>query len=155
MVRAFQIGQANGLHYLVMEYLDGETLEDILQRRRRLPPAEAVRLVHQALLGLQHIHDQGMVHRDLKPANLMLVQTSGHAESDDTTLRATLKILDIGLGRDMFKEEVPAEEGKVELTGEGMILGTPDYLAPEQARDRAPSTSAPTFTAWGASCINC
>jgi serine/threonine protein kinase len=137
VVRSFQVGEDRGLNYLVMEYLEGETLDDVLQRRKRLPPNEAVRLVHQALLGLQHIHEQGMIHRDLKPANLMLVP--GPGRSDDTTLNATtlnatVKILDIGLGREMFEEggQPPPDS---ELTGEGVLLGTPDYLAPEQARD--------------------
>jgi len=134
VVRSFQIGQANNLHYLVMEYLEGETLEEVLNRRKRLPPAEAVRLIHQALTGLQHIHELGLVHRDLKPANLMLVPAPAQGEPD-TTLRATMKILDIGLGRALFDENAPADEEQIELTGEGMILGTPDYLAPEQARD--------------------
>ncbi len=128
VVRSFQVGQVGALHYLVMEFLEGETLDDVLQRRKRLPPAEAVRLVHQALTGLQHIHEQGMVHRDLKPANLMLA-----GGESDTTLKATAKILDIGLARQMFEEGQP--ENKVELTAEGVLLGTPDYLAPEQARD--------------------
>src|SRR5206468_2519439 len=66
VVRTFQVGEANGLNYLVMEYLDGEDLEDVFKRRGKLPPAEAVRLVYQALQGLQHLHEQGMVHRDLK-----------------------------------------------------------------------------------------
>jgi len=134
VVRSFQIGQSKDLHFLVMEYLEGETLEVVLQRRRRLPPAEAVRLMHQALTGLQHIHELGLVHRDLKPANLMLVPAPGKGEPD-TTLRATLKILDIGLGRELFDENFPGGGDNMELTGEGMILGTPDYLAPEQARD--------------------
>src|SRR5262249_26690500 len=73
IVRTFQMGTAGELHSLVMEYLDGETLEDVLGRRNRFPPAEGVRLIYQALQGLQHILEQGMVHRDLKPANLMLV----------------------------------------------------------------------------------
>jgi len=128
IVRAFQIGQSGGLHYLVMEYLEGETLEDVLARRKKLPPAEAVRLVFQALQGLQHIHTQGLVHRDLKPANLMLV-----GGAPDTTARATVKLLDIGLGRELFEgSEAPTVEG---LTGEGVLLGTPDYMSPEQARD--------------------
>ncbi|MBI3410151.1 MAG: serine/threonine protein kinase, partial [Planctomycetes bacterium] len=135
VVRSFQVGEASGLNYLVMEYLEGETLEDVLERRKRMPPNEAVRVIHQALLGLQHIHELGMVHRDLKPANLMLLPAAEKGRTDDT-LNATVKILDIGLGRELF-EESPAPEGgnRLELTAEGVLLGTPDYLAPEQARD--------------------
>jgi eukaryotic-like serine/threonine-protein kinase len=134
IVRAFQVGETKDVHYLVMEHLEGETLEDLLARRKRLPPAEAVRLVHQALLGLQHIHELGMVHRDLKPANLMLISTSSRADPE-TTLKSIVKILDIGLAREFFDENRPAEAEPMELTSEGMLLGTPDYLAPEQARD--------------------
>jgi serine/threonine protein kinase len=134
IVRAFQTGSTNGLHYLVMEYLDGEPLDEVMQRRGPLPPQEAVRLIHQALLGLQHVHEQGMVHRDLKPANLMLVPNPGAAASDDTP-SFTVKILDIGLGKALYDENAPAALGDVNLTGEGVILGTPDYLAPEQARN--------------------
>ena len=132
VVRAFQVGEVSGLHYLVMEYLEGETLDTVLQRRRRLPAQEALRLVAQALQGLQHLHEQGLVHRDLKPANLMLVPARAAGEPD-STLRATLKILDIGLGRALFEDGAAAAD--LHLTGEGMLLGTPDYLAPEQARD--------------------
>jgi serine/threonine protein kinase len=130
VVRSFQIGDYKDLHYLVMEYLEGETLDAVLERRRQLPASEAVRLMHQALGGLQHIHEQGLVHRDLKPANLMLTPAPPRNEPT-TTLHSTLKILDIGLGR------VPSERGNGDqgLTDEGVLLGTPDYLAPEQARD--------------------
>lgn len=135
VVRSFQVGEEKGLHFLVMEYLEGETLEETLQRRKRLPPAEAVRLIFQALQGLQHIHDQGLIHRDLKPANLMLVPGPAPGKSDTTT-HATIKILDIGLGRAFFDENAPSEGGEdPQLTGEGVLLGTPDYLAPEQARN--------------------
>jgi serine/threonine protein kinase len=135
VVRAFHVGESRDVHYIVMEYLEGETLEEILQRRKRLPPAEAVRLVHQALLGLQHIHEQGMVHRDLKPANLMLLPAPAPGENE-TTLQSNIKILDIGLAREFFDENSPADATeKMELTGEGVLLGTPAYLAPEQARD--------------------
>jgi len=126
IVRTFQTGCAEGLHYIVMEYLEGETLEEVLVRRGKLPPVEAVRLVYQALEGLQHIHTQGLVHRDLKPANMMLV-----GSTPDSTLRATLKLLDIGLARTLFDETI----GEENLTSEGVVLGTPDYMAPEQARD--------------------
>jgi serine/threonine protein kinase len=126
IVRTFQTGSAGDLHYIVMEYLEGETLEEALIRRGKLPPGEAVRLVSQALQGLQHIHSQGLVHRDLKPSNMMLV-----GSSPDSTLQATLKVLDIGLGRTLFDESA----GDENLTTEGVLLGTPDYMSPEQARD--------------------
>jgi len=98
VVRTFQAGEDDGLQFIVMEYLDGESLEDVLARRGKLPPAEAVRLVHQALMGLQHLCEQKVVHRDLKPGNLMLVprRESGRP---DSTQRATVKIMDVGLGR--------------------------------------------------------
>jgi serine/threonine protein kinase len=136
VVRAFQLGQTKNVHYLVMEYLEGEPLDEVLQRRKRLPPHEAVRLIHQALLGLQHIHEQGMVHRDLKPANLMLLPAPAPSRgSNETTLKSNLKILDIGLAREFYDENAPEDSEQTELTGEGVLLGTPDYLAPEQARD--------------------
>jgi serine/threonine protein kinase len=129
VVRGFQMGAQGDLHYLVMEFLEGATLEEVLASRGRLAAREAVRLAHQALLGLQHLHEQGLVHRDLKPANLMLVPPPGAGD----TLGCTLKILDIGLGRAMFDET--ADEADPGLTTEGVLLGTPDYMSPEQARD--------------------
>ncbi len=130
VVRSFQVGEANGVHYLVMEHLEGETLDELLRRRKTLPPEEAVRIAHQTLLGLQHLHEQGMVHRDLKPSNLFLARPEGG--------EPVVKILDIGLARELFEEAPPATgpaKGPNELTAEGVLLGTPDYLAPEQARD--------------------
>jgi eukaryotic-like serine/threonine-protein kinase len=129
VVRAYQVGQASGVHFIVMEHVDGETLDEVLERRKRLPPAEAVRLAQQAFHGLQHLHERRMVHRDLKPANLMLTP----AGKPDTT-DATVQILDIGLGRELFDDAAPSTQD-LQLTGEGALLGTPDYLAPEQARD--------------------
>jgi serine/threonine protein kinase len=126
IVRTFQTGQANGLHYLVMEFLEGEMLDEVLARRRPMPPDEAVRLAHQTLLALQEMHALGLIHRDVKPGNLMLI--GGRRES---TLECTVKLLDIGTGRALFDEE----EGNTELTNEGDLLGTPEYMAPEQARD--------------------
>jgi len=134
VVRTFQVGETAGLYYLVMECLEGETLDDVLQRRKKLPPAEAVRVAYQALLGLQHMHEQGMVHRDFKPANLMIVP-AGTPGPADSTLHSTVKILDMSLGR-ALSDDSTAEgtEGSL-LTTEGTLLGTPDYMAPEQARD--------------------
>ena len=133
VVRAFQVGDAAGKPYLVMEHLDGETLEEVLARRKKLPPAEAARVVSQALLGLQHIHERGMIHRDLKPANLMLVPPAGAKGVEVDPKTATVKIVDIGLGKTFDEDARPADDPT--LTGTGMLLGTPDYLAPEQARN--------------------
>jgi serine/threonine protein kinase len=133
VVRTFQIGDSDGMHYLVMQFLDGENLDGVLKRRGKLPPAEAARVIHQALLGLQYLHEQGLIHRDLKPANLMLVP-SRQPGQPDSTLGATVKILDIGMGRAVFDGSLAAEGEDTNLTGEGVVMGTPDYLAPEQAR---------------------
>jgi serine/threonine protein kinase len=131
IVRTFQMGEFDGLHYIVMEHLEGEVLKDVLQRRGPLPPAEAVRLVHQALMGLQEIHARGMVHRDLEPGNLMLVPGWTKGKPDDTS-NDTLKILDIGLGRALFDED--NAPGGQDFTTDGTLLGKPEYLAPEQAK---------------------
>ncbi len=152
VVRSFHIGESNGVHYLVMEQLEGETIEELLRRRRMLPPSEACRLAHQTLLGLQHIHEQGMVHRDLKPANVFLA-TGG---PDGNAAEPTVKILDIGLAREFFDETAPVDsEGETALTSEGMLLGTPDYLAPNKCATRAAATSGPTSTRSAACCTRC
>lgn len=132
IVRAFQTGEADGLHYLVMEHLDGVPLSHILDQRGNFPAVEAVRLIHQTLQGLQHIHEQGLVHRDLKPANLMLVPAP--LEGGDTS-GCTVKIVDIGLGRALLEEAGQEPMDDIQLTGASSFLGTPDYIAPEQARD--------------------
>lgn len=129
VARTFQAGEEHGLHYLVLEYLEGQTLKDVLLRRGRLSAAEAIRLIYQVLQGLQHIHEVGMVHRDLEPGNLMLVSTAG-ADVTESILQCTVKILDIGLGRALFDEGTPGVP--VVLTTQGEMLGTPDYCAPEQ-----------------------
>jgi serine/threonine protein kinase len=127
VVRTFQLAQDEGVYYLVMEHLDGETFADVLTRRGGLPPDEAACVVHQVLLGLQHIHEQGLIHRDLSPENLMLVD----GKPEDTR-PAVVKILDIGTGRAALN----GVEGGVEaLTVAGDQLGTPEYRAPEQAVD--------------------
>jgi hypothetical protein len=105
----------------------------VLQRRGRLPPAEAVHIVYQLLLGLQHIHELGLVHRDLKPSNLMLVP-HGPSGGSDSTLRSMVKILDLSLAR-ALADDAMSEEEAAQLTTQGTLLGTPDYMAPEQARD--------------------
>ncbi|MFM7098607.1 MAG: serine/threonine protein kinase [Gemmataceae bacterium] len=132
IVRTFETGVCNGLHYMVMDYLAGETLDQFLKRSGKVPPAESCHIVYQALRGLDCIFQHGLVHRDLKPANMMLAGQVPNAK----ILDKTLKILDMGLGKlTKNKEPVHQVATALHLTDEGVILGTPDYMAPEQARD--------------------
>ncbi len=111
----------SGRHYLVMEYIDGTDLAQLVETRGPLPVAEACESIRQAALGLQHAHEQGLVHRDIKPHNLML------------TKQGVVKLMDLGLARTAHAAGATAlSKG---LTGAGAMMGTPDYLAPEQARD--------------------
>jgi serine/threonine protein kinase/Leucine-rich repeat (LRR) protein len=125
IVRAYDADQAGGLHFLVMEYVEGTGLADVVGERGSLPIAEACDHARQAALGLQHAHERGMVHRDIKPHNLMLLPDG------------LVKVLDFGLARLPRSADGPlAEIGpKGTLTGAGAVMGTADYIAPEQAAD--------------------
>jgi hypothetical protein len=117
IVTAHDAEQAGDLHFLVMELVDGKSLACVLKERGPLPIREACAYVRQAALGLQHAHEKGMVHRDVKPDNLML------------TPDGTVKVLDFGLAA------LTAKGGSGGLTEANVIMGTPDYMAPEQAED--------------------
>jgi hypothetical protein len=108
--------------FLVMEFVAGESLADVLAREGRLPTARACRLAGQILSALDHAHGQKVIHRDLKPANVMLVQ------STDLRLGETAKILDFGIAK-----ITESSEGEQPLTKGMMIFGTPSYMSPEQA----------------------
>jgi tRNA A-37 threonylcarbamoyl transferase component Bud32 len=125
IVHAYDADQAGGLHFLVMEYVEGTSLADLVRERGPLPVAEACACARQAALGLQHAHEQGMVHRDVKPHNLM------------RTPAGQVKMLDFGLARLPRSPDVPpAGDGTAGLlTGSGVVMGTADYIAPEQAVD--------------------
>ena len=112
VVSVYDAGEDGGRPYIVMEYVEGETLADLLARRGRIPPDEARGLALQAANGLAHAHAAGLVHRDVKPQNLIL-------RGD-----GTLKIADFGIAR--------AAEATA-LTQAGTVLGTAAYLSPEQA----------------------
>jgi tRNA A-37 threonylcarbamoyl transferase component Bud32 len=122
IVQIHDAGEADGTHYLVMEYVEGTDLAELIQRRGPLPIGLACEYARQASLGLQHAHEKGLVHRDIKPANL-LVTSDG----------SQVKILDMGVARFLQGEEQAA--ALQELTQTGAVMGTPAYLAPEQARD--------------------
>lgn len=117
IVRAFDLDREGGLHFLVMEYIDGASLQYVVDSRGRLPIDRAVNYVAQAALGLQHAHDNGLVHRDVKPSNLML------------DWAGTVKLLDLGLAR--FAR---TPDNLTQVSDSKTVLGTADYLAPEQAR---------------------
>jgi urea transport system substrate-binding protein len=119
VVAIYHVGSAGEVPYLAMQYLEGETLEQRLQRVGRLPPAEAARLGRDIALGLAAAHDKGLIHRDVKPANIWLEAVAGNAAP-------RVKLLDFGLAR--------VAGGVSNLTASGTIVGTPHYLAPEQAR---------------------
>ncbi len=121
IVEVFDVGEADdGAPFLVMELLRGETLGQRLRRDGRLSVTDAVTVVAQAARGLARAHAAGLVHRDLKPDNLFLVD-----RGDDAIW---LKILDFGVAK-----VTAADIGDGTLTGDGVVLGTPHYLSPEQA----------------------
>jgi eukaryotic-like serine/threonine-protein kinase len=132
VVRTFHVGESVGRHYLVMEYLEGDTLEALLKQRDYLPVPEAARIAFLASLALQHIHEKGMVHRDLKPANIMLCPSPG---ANENTLKCMVKLLDIGLGKELFDTKSKDKVEIREMTVQGFALGAPAYSAPEQTRD--------------------
>jgi eukaryotic-like serine/threonine-protein kinase len=129
VVRTLDAGEDRGLHYLVMEYLQGEDLQEVLDRRGRLGVVEAVHVVRQALLGLQRLSEYGLVHRNLEPANLMLVRAAG-GEGEPPTV----KLLDVSLSRACLDEAAEAHLGHPRWAGDGSVPGAPAYMAPEQAR---------------------
>ena len=118
IVTAYDAEQAGELHMLVMEFVPGQNLAEVLQTKGPLPVANACHYMRQAALGLQHAHERAMVHRDIKPQNLMLMP------------KGQVKILDFGLAK--IVRERSTDKG---LTASDAYMGTPDFCAPEQATD--------------------
>lgn len=124
IVTAYDAGVHEGSHYLVMQYVDGDDLSHLVKSNGPLGIAEAVDVIQQAALGLGYAHDRGIVHRDIKPGNLLLDR------------EGVVRILDMGLAR-MTPSPGDALEGgaQADLTNTGSVMGTIDYMAPEQALD--------------------
>lgn len=116
VVRAHDIDNQGDTHYIVMEYVDGDDLQTIVKKKGPLPFDKVANYLAQAAHGLQHAHDVGLIHRDIKPANI-LINSSGR-----------VKILDLGLA--LFTDEAQAS---LTIDFNDKVLGTADYLAPEQA----------------------
>jgi serine/threonine protein kinase len=117
IVRAFDIDHDGNLHFLVMEFVDGVTLDKVLEKNGPMPVAKAADCIQQAAMGLQHVHEAGLVHRDIKPGNLLRDRNG------------TVKLLDLGLARFFANVE---QDNLTRNFDDKSILGTADYIAPEQ-----------------------
>jgi serine/threonine-protein kinase len=119
IVRTIDLDTSGAIHFIAMEYVEGDDLHARVKQGGPLDVREAADCIRQAALGLQHAHEEGLVHRDIKPANLIIDK------------RGTVKILDFGLALANSDEEAAS----LTQTHDEKVLGTADYLAPEQARD--------------------
>ncbi|MFH1024586.1 MAG: protein kinase [Planctomycetota bacterium] len=114
IVQGIDAGEADGFHYLVMEFVEGETVREWISRVKVIPEAEALHIAIQTARALEHAHRRGIVHRDIKPDNILV------------TKDRVAKLADMGLAR--------MTGGDINVTQTGVALGTPHYIAPEQAR---------------------
>ncbi len=125
IIRIYDLGDADGVKFITMEYVQGEDLRAILRRQGKLAPAEAVDIMEQTVSGLSAAHREGIVHRDLKPGNIMRA-------SDGRVL-----VMDFGLARSLTSDG---------LTRTGMMLGTMEYMSPEQAQGMEVDARSDIFT---------
>jgi serine/threonine protein kinase len=134
VVPIFQVGEARGVPFLAMPLLAGESLEDRLRREGVLPLAEVLRIGRETAEGLAAAHAAGLIHRDIKPSNLWLQERSGMVGA----VPPPVKILDFGLARPV--------EADGRLTQSGVVVGTPAYMAPEQANGDAVDARSDLFS---------
>ena len=125
VIRIFDLGQADGIKFITMEYIEGENLQNVLRRKKKLEPAEAANILAQVCRALEAAHHEGVIHRDLKPQNIML----------DKTGRAF--VMDFGIARSMLGDG---------MTQTGALIGTPDYMSPEQAKGQSLDARSDLFS---------
>ncbi len=125
VIRIFDLGVADGRRFITMEYVDGKTLQGLVNDHVKLPVERAVEIVRQTLLGLEAAHNEGVVHRDLKPQNIM-VDAGGR-----------VYLMDFGIAKSM---ELAG------MTRTGVLMGTPDYMSPEQAKGEKADARSDLFT---------
>lgn len=125
VIRIFDLGEAEGLKFITMEYIEGENLHSILQRKKKLEATEAANIMAQVCRALEAAHAEGVIHRDLKPQNIMLAN-NGRAY-----------VMDFGIARSMIASG---------MTQTGHLIGTPDYMSPEQAKGQPVDARSDLFT---------
>src|SRR6266567_3565453 len=123
IVTIYDAGEQDGIFYIAMEFIEGITLHELMAEKRVLPADEVIQLARQICCGLDYAHSNGIVHRDVKPANIMI------------TPNGTVKIMDFGIAK---------SGGSV--TNTGQILGTPNYMSPEQVKGRPLDGRADLFS---------
>ena len=125
VIRIFDLGHANGIKFITMEYIEGESLQRFLVRKKKVDPHEAAKLMAQICAALEAAHAEGVIHRDLKPQNIML----------DAHQR--VYVMDFGIARSVDSH----------MTRTGAIIGTPDYMSPEQAKGQPIDHRSDIFSA--------
>ncbi len=136
-VTIFDFVEEWGQYFLVMEYINGPTLKQLIGQNRQLQPLQAIDIAAQVCDVLQVAHARGFIHRDIKPQNIMLTWSAGSTNGSIQGERALVKLTDFGIVR-------VVEEGG--LTNSGIVLGTADYLSPEQARGETLTASSDLYS---------
>lgn len=147
IVQVYEVGEQVGQHYLAMEFVDGTSLERLLSEqksRNGLPaPDDAVRFLLPLVQAVHFLHQQGVLHRDLKPGNILLQRTEHKLPTDGWASAYLAKIADFGLAKSLLGDDT-------QCTASGIIVGTPSYMAPEQASNTKKLTPAADVYALGA-----
>ncbi|MGB9103515.1 MAG: protein kinase [Terriglobales bacterium] len=115
IITIYDAGEQEGMFYIAMEFIEGQTLQGLLKQEKALPVEKATAIVRQVCAGLDYAHARGIIHRDIKPANIMI------------TGDGTVKIMDFGI----------AKSGGTGMTSTGQVVGTPNYMSPEQVKGKA------------------
>ncbi|MGC1614944.1 MAG: protein kinase [Candidatus Acidiferrum sp.] len=125
VIRIFDLGQAEGIKFITMEYIEGDNLQSVLRQKKKIEPAEAANIIAQVCRALEAAHAEGVIHRDLKPQNIMM-DKSGRAY-----------VMDFGIARSMLGTG---------MTQTGALIGTPDYMSPEQAKGQTLDARSDLFS---------
>ncbi len=141
VVAVFHCGQEGPVHYLVMELVTGASMAALIEERGKLPWRLACEMVQQVAEALKYVHEQGIIHRDIKPANILVERESGRA-----------KLADLGLGKQVDQDPSATTNG---LTMQGVAMGSPAYMPPEQIRSARDATKVSDIYALGATFFQC